>query len=85
MLASPESVLSQQPQRKSSQPLLSMEDGQNTLLRNSHISPGGLVNSNPSSNDVMDEVRTVLAIVSELGIWVLVNQPPLFLCFMMSL
>ena len=73
MLASPESVLSQQPQRKSSQPLLSMEDGQNTLLRNSHISPGGLVNSNPSSNDVMDEVRTLLVFLLELGIWGLVN------------
>ncbi|KAL5253206.1 hypothetical protein ACHWQZ_G013102 [Mnemiopsis leidyi] len=60
MLASPESVLSQQPQRKSSQPFLSMEDGPNSGLRNSHISPGGLVNSNPSSNDVMDENCSII-------------------------
>ena len=57
MLASPESILASQPQRKSSQPFLSLEEQNN--LRNSHISPGGLVNSNPSSNDVVDEVRGI--------------------------
>ena len=60
MLASPESVLSQ-PQRKTSQPVIAMDDSQNSGLRNSHISPGGLVNSNPSSNDILDEVGESLS------------------------
>ena len=55
MLASPGTMLNQQQARKGSQPILSLDDVLlNSTIRQNHIAPGGMVNSNPSSNDAFD-------------------------------